>query len=182
MTLCVYTDRHADARAHTGAQPIEGFLPGSRRKRHALTWSRPLVLHLPSPKPHPLTLAHKRLNCLPTLAHVGGEPSSPQPWGPGCGDVHGEQRDSPHLPDSLHARARPALPSPACEPTGLALTQGSSGEAPGSVISDPPLRKPATRRALSRKEKARCTHVTQAHQPTTEERRRGKAGWCACAV
>lgn len=55
------------------------------------------------------------------------------------------------------------------------MTQGSSGEAPGSVISDPPNRKPAHGRAPRCEEEARRTHVTQTHQPKNGRRRAERA-------
>lgn len=82
--------------------------------------------------------------------------SSLQPRGPDTRGDLGDRRAAPRLPDPLRARTRPALPSPACAPTGLALTQGSSGEAPGSVILDPPNRKPASGRAPAARSRAAC--------------------------
>lgn len=48
----------------------------------------------------------------------------------------GKLEGAPRRPKPPRARARRALPSRTCATLGLALTQGSSGEAPGSVIAD----------------------------------------------
>lgn len=87
------------------------------------------------PRPRPIPAPRS-----PTWARGAGERSSLQPHDPdGKEDLRG-QEGSPSSSGTPARTSPPRLPLAGCAPPGLALTQGSSGEAPASVIADRPER------------------------------------------
>lgn len=74
----------------------------------------------------------------------------------------------------------PDPPSPRSS-TGLALTQGSSGEALDSVISDPPNRKPESGQAPVPDDRGSLRDVAQGFVPSRGLSEHGRSHLCVCA-